>query len=140
MSTVTLSSRPVPAFLPPFRALASAGFMANAPLLALAFLLGRTWLGLSLIGGYALGMLIYGFLYGIIGRGLSAAVRPGEKRLPANFGLLMAGKLVVFGGATALLLCVLHVAALPMLAGLLLTQIGVTASVMRFLKNNKVTD
>ena len=56
-----------------------------------------------------------------------------------EYGLLLIGKTVIFGGAVAVLLCAFHVAALWMLGGLLLTQIGVTASVMRWLTDNKRT-
>ena len=129
------------AALPAFRSLALAGFMANSLLLALLLLLGRAWMGVSLLSGYALAMLVYGFLYRIVNRGFSPAsisVRSYGKSLPANFGLLMVGKLVVVGTAVAVLLCVLHVAALWMLAGLLISQFGVTAAVMRFLKTTSI--
>ena len=128
------------ALLPAFRALALSGFSASAPFLALLLLLGRVWMGVSLLSGYALGMLIYGVLYQVVTHGFSAASSKKAKKLPANFGLLMFGKLFIFGGAVAFLLCVLHVAALWMLAGLFVTQIGVTAAVMRHLKENKVTN
>ena len=141
MTSAVLIPRPKKASLPAFRALASAGFMANAPLLALVMLRGWTWAGASLFSGYMLGLLIYGFLYGMVNVGFMASAKTvgTKKPLPANFGLLMVGKLALFGGAVALLLCVFHVAALWMLGGLLLTQIGVTASVMRWLKDNQGT-
>ena len=141
MTSAVLISRPKKAFLPAFRSLASAGFMANAPLLALVLLRGWTWAGASLFSGYALGLLIYGFLYGMVNTSFTASAKTAgtKKPLPASFGLLMIGKLAIFGGAVALLLCVFHAAALWMLGGLLLTQFGVTASVMRWLKENKGT-
>ncbi len=130
------------AFLPAFTALAAAGFTANALLLAVLLLRGHAWMGVSLFSGYALGMLIYGFLYGVVNQAFAvpAPSAKTKRRLPANFGLLMIGKLLVFGGAVAVLLCVVHVAALWMLAGLFLTQIGVTANIMRWLTDNKGTE
>lgn len=141
MVSAVSAPRPKKAFLPALTALASAGFMAHAPLLALLLLGERTWMGVSLFSGYALGMLIYGFLYGVVNGSFASSATPvREKRpLPANFGLLLIGKLLVFGGAVAFLLDVVHVAALWMLAGLFLTQIGVTARIMRWLKDNKGT-
>ena len=128
------------AVLPKFRALALAGFSANAPILAFLLLFGRTWMGFSLLSGYALGMMVYAFLYRIVNRGFSVTAPAQKKSLPANFGLLMIGKLAVVGAAVAVLMCLLHVAALWMLAGLFVTQIGVTAAVMRYLSDTKVTD
>lgn len=130
------------AFLPALTALSAAGFAANAPLLAVLLLRGYAWMGFSLFSGYALGLLIYGFLYGVVNQSFalpSKAART-KRPLPANFGLLLVGKLLVFGGAVALLLCAVHVAALWMLVGLFLTQIGVTANIMRWLTNNKGTE
>ncbi len=132
---------PKKALLPAFTALSAAGFAANAPLLAVLLLRGYAWMGVSLFSGYALGMLIYGFLYGVVNQDFAAsrkAVR--ARRLPANFGLLLIGKMLVFGGAVAILLCVVHVAALWMLAGVFLTQVGVTANIMRWLTANKGTE
>ena len=133
--------RPKKAFLPPLTALAGAGFTANALPLAALLLRGYAWIGVSLFSGWALGLLIYGVLYGVVSG--SFAVPSGaahaKRRLPANFGGLMIGKLAIFGGAVGVLLGVCHVAALPMLAGLLLTQIGVTVCVMRWLTKNKGT-
>ena len=141
MTSAVLVSCPKKAFLPAFRALASAGFMANAPVLALILLRGWTWAGASLFSGYVLGLLIYGFLYGMVNLRFSVSARSArtKKPLPASFGLLLIGKTIIFGGAVAVLLCAFHVAALWMLGGLLLTQIGVTASVMRWLTDNKRT-
>ena len=136
----SFTALPGRALLPEFRALALFGFSASAPFLAVLLLLGRAWMGVSFFSGYALGMLIYGFLYGVVNQSFAvprSAVRT-KRLLPANFGLLMIGKLLVFGGAVAVLLCVLHIAALWMLAGLFVTQIGVTAAVMRYLRDNKV--
>lgn len=141
MMAAVLASRPKKAFLPAFRALASAGFMVNAPLLALVLLRGWTWAGASLFSGYALGLLIYGFLYGMVNASFTVSAKTSgtKKPLPASFGLIMIGKMALFGGAVALLLCVFHVAALWMLGGLFLTQIGVTANVMRWLRDSQGT-
>ncbi len=140
MISAVSSPRPKKAFLPAFPALASAGFMANAPLLAVLLLRGYAWMGVSLFSGYVLGMLIYGFLYGVVNQGFPASAKAARAKRPLPaFGLLLIGKLVVFGGAVAVLLCAFHVAALWMLAGLFVTQIGVTANVMRWLTNNKGT-
>lgn len=130
------------AFLPAFTALSAAGFAANAPLLAVLLLRNSAWMGVSVFSGYALGMLIYGFLYGVVNQDFIASRKSvrAKRPLPANFGLLLIGKIVVFGGAVAVLLCVVHVAALWMLAGLFLTQIGVTANIMRWLTANKGTE
>lgn len=142
MTSAVSSSWPKKAFLPAFRALAAAGFTANAPFLAVLLLRGYAWIGVSLVSGYLLGMLIYGCLYGVVNQRFAVPAPSGriKRRLPANFGLLMIGKLIVFGGAVGILLGVVHVAALWMLAGLLLTQISVTANVMRWLTNNKGTE
>ena len=135
-----LDAKPRPrAVLPSFGILATAGFSVNAPFLALAFLSGKTWLGVSLLGGYGLGLIVYGLLYLTVTGGPLPA-KPQGRRLPANFALFLAGKFLVFGAALFLLLCVLKVGAIPMLVGLLTTQAGVTAAVMKHLKMTKVTD
>lgn len=141
MISAVFAPRSTKAFLPAFTALSAAGFAANAPLLAVLLLRGYAWMGLSLFSGYALGMLIYGFLYGVVNHGFALPTKAERRKRPLPaFGLLLVGKLLVFGGAVAFLLCVLHVAALWMLAGVLLTQIGVTAHIMRWLTNNKGTE
>ena len=127
------------AVLPSFRALVVAGFSANAPFLAFAFLSGKVWLGVSLLGGYGLGLIVYGLLYLTVTGGPLPA-KPLGRRLPANFALFLAGKFLVFGATLFLLLCVLKAGAIPMLVGLLITQAGVTAAVMKHLKMTKVTD
>lgn len=142
MISAVSAAKPRKAFLPAFAALSAAGFAAIAPFLAVLLLGGYAWMGASLFSGYLLGMLIYGFLYGVVNQSFAASSKAARAKrpLPANFGLLMIGKLFVFGGAVAVLLCVVHVAALWMLAGLFLTQIGVTANIMRWLTANKGTE
>lgn len=115
--------------LPSFRALAVAGFSANAPFLAFWLLLDRSWLAISQAGGYLLALVVYGLL--------SAFVR---KKLPTSLVPLMVGKFLVVGAVTVFLLCVLHVAVLWLLGGFLITQAGVTSRVMNHLKMTKVTD
>jgi len=115
--------------LPSFRALAVAGFSANAPFLAFWLLLDRSWLATSQAGGYLLALVVYGLLFAFV-----------RKKLPTSLVPLLAGKFLIVGAATVLLLCVLHVAVLWLLAGFLITQVGVTSCVMRHLKMTKVTD
>ncbi len=139
-TSAALDAKPrAKAVLPSFFALAVAGFSANAPFVAVALLMGRAWLGVSLLGGYGLGLVIYGLLYLTV-TGDALPSKPRGRRLPANFALFLAGKFLVFGTTLFLLLCVLKVAAIPMLVALLITQAGVTAAVMKHLKMTKVTD
>ncbi len=140
---------PKPAALPAFRTMALAGFAANAPLIAICLLLIRVRMAGSLFGGYVLAMLVYGVLFLIVTRGFSAsavgrrsgtAAKTGRPKMPGGFALLMIGKFALSGIAVYVLLCVLNLAAVFLLAGFLITQIGVTAAIMKYLNSTKVTD
>ena len=127
------------AVLPPFGFLALAGFSANAPFAAFGFLVGRPWPAVSLLSGYVLGLVLYGILYATVTRGFTVSKVSG-RRMPAGFALLMIGKFLAVGVVLFILLCVFNVAAVWLLVGFLVTQAGVTAAVMKCLKNTKVTD
>ena len=138
-----------PAALPTFRTMALAGFVANAPLIALCLLLLRVQMAGSLFGGYTLAMLVYGVLFLIVTRGFSASsvgrrvgasAKSGRPRMPGGFALLMIGKFALSGIGVYVLLIVLNLAAVFLLAGFLMTQIGVTAAIMKYLNSTKVTD
>ena len=139
--------QPKPAALPAWRVMALAGFTANALPIAFCLLLGRLQMAGSLFGGYVLGMIVYGVLYLIVTRGFSPPiartgprVRKGRQRMPGGFALLMIGKFAISGAAVYILLSVLNLAAVFLLAGFLLTQIGVTSAIMKYLNSTKVTD
>lgn len=138
-----------PAALPAFRTMALAGFAANAPLIALCLLLIRVQMAGSLLGGYILAMLVYGVLFLIVTRGFSpsavgrrtgTAAKSGRPKMPGGFTLLMIGKFALSGIGVYVLLIVLNLAAVFLLAGFLITQIGVTAAIMKYLNSTKVTD
>ena len=136
-----VAKTPVRAVLPSFRALAVAGLSANAPIIAVLLMIGRTWMGVSLLGGYVLALIVYGVLYVTVTQGeASPATAKGSKRLPRSFVLLMVGKFFIIGAAMYVLLCVFHLAAFWILGGFLISQIGVTASIMKHLNATKVTD
>ena len=125
--------------LPLFHALALAGFSANALFIAISLLIGWTHLAASLLGGYVLALVVYGLLYLVVTQGFSGPRSPG-KRLPLGFALLMIIKSFVIGAVMFVLLWVLHLAAVWLLVGFLIAQAGVTAAVMKHMKNTKVTD
>lgn len=133
------------AVLPAFSSMAFAGLGANLPLLAFWLLENQSWLAASLLSGYVLSLIVYGFLYMSLAHGFSFTKKlfvkdaPNKSKLPP-LGLLMVSKFIVVGLSVVFLLRVVHVASVWMLVGFLITQIGVTASVMRHLKNTKVTD
>lgn len=137
--TVAETRTPGRAALPPFCALMLAGLSAVAPFIAIAFMANWPRMAFSLLGGCALALVLYGALYLVVTRGLSTSQVPG-RRMSAGFALLMVGKFFLIGAAMVVLLLVWNLAAVWLLVGFLVAQIGVTAAVMKHLKSTKVTD
>lgn len=98
-------------------------------------------MGLSLLGGYALSLIVYGVLYLTVTQGETrSTAASGSKRLPRSFVLLMVGKFFIIGISLYVLLCIFRLAAFWILGGFFVSQIGVTVSVMKHLNATKVTD
>lgn len=135
---------PVPSGLPPFRPLAAAAFAANVPLLSWLLLTGRVTTAFSLLGGFLIGIALYGSLHLFVGRaleplfaGIRGQAKPNVGGAKTLFVALLPLKYLVLGGLMFLLIRGGHLSILWFSVGFIVTQVAITVDTMLYLARQR---
>jgi hypothetical protein len=130
--------------LPPFRPLAVTAFAANVPVLSWLLLTGHLANALSLLGGFGVGIVLYGSLHLFVGRaleplfaGLRGQAKPNIGGAKTLFVALLPLKYLVIGGLMFLLIRGGHLSILWFAVGFVFTQVSITAATVLHLARQR---
>jgi len=131
-----------PGFLPPFKSLSLAALASNAPVIGGLLVFNKVHLGLGVFAGYALAVVVYGFLYMFVTRGMDPLIdgmrgqaNPPVKGALGVFMMQLALKFIALG---ALVYCLLHLLAVNVVGlaiGACVTQLAVTVYVVKYISH-----
>ncbi len=127
-----------PGFLPPFSSMALAALAANAPAIGGLLLFNKLALALSVVAGYALALIVYGFLYIFVTTGMNPLIEGirGQANPPVQgaMGIFILQLMLKFVGLALLIYCLMHflpVNVIGLAVGAILSQVAVTAFVIK---------
>ncbi len=138
-------SNPERATLPPFITLGAISLAANMPAVGLYLFGNKLGIALSILAGYLIGMVVYGFLYAFVTKGLDLFIKgmrgsasPDIRGPIGSFVVLLVVKFIALGALVFGIVRFGHVNILALAFGAVVTQIAMTCSVVVHMERNKL--